>query len=121
MQVRSFLDSVRFAIAGVGYALGTQRNLRIHFVAGTAVLVFAFFLGVDRHDFLILFFAISLVLITEMINTAVETAVNLYINTFHPLARVAKNVAAGAVLVSAINAVLVGILVFWDYLVALVR
>jgi diacylglycerol kinase (ATP) len=121
MQVRSFLDSFRCAVSGVGYALRTQRNLRIHFAAGTAVLVVSFYLGVNRHDLLILFFAISLVLITEMVNTAIEAAVDLYTNTFHPLARIAKNVAAGAVLVSAVNAVLVGVFVFYDYLLLLFR
>jgi len=121
MQVRGFFESFQYAVSGVGYALRTQRNLRVHFVAGSAVLAASVYLGVNRHDLLILFFAISLVLITEMVNTAIETAVDLYINTFHPLAKIAKNVAAGAVLVSAINAVLVGIFVFYDYLAALLR
>ncbi|BAF59074.1 hypothetical membrane protein [Pelotomaculum thermopropionicum SI] len=116
MSVRRFLDSFNNAADGVVYALKTQRNMRVHFTAAVLVLSLGLYLRLGAADLLFLFFAITLVIAAEMINTAVEAAVDLYTQEFHPLARAAKNVAAGAVLVTALNSVAVGFFVFYPRL-----
>jgi len=111
MKNRTLWDSFQNAWAGVSYALKTQRNIRIHISAAVIVLVLGWLLEIGKLDFLFLVFAISLVFTTEMMNTAVEKTVDLFMSTYHPLAKIAKNVAAGAVLVAAINAVITGMAV----------
>ncbi len=117
MKSRSLLWSFDYAIQGIVYALRTQRNMRLHMLAAAAVLVAALVLGVDRFEMVALLFVIGLVLVAELANTAVEATVDLAIDGPDPLAKVAKDVAAGAVLVSSIIAVAVGYIVFFDRLV----
>ncbi|SHI32704.1 diacylglycerol kinase family protein [Desulfofundulus thermosubterraneus] len=117
----SFRKSLGYALAGLAYTLRTQPNMRFHFGAALVVVAVALLLGVGVRDLLIILFAIALVVIAEMFNTAVETVVDLYTAKYHPLARVAKDVAAGAVLLAALNSVVVGLLVFYPYLHAFVR
>lgn len=119
MEVRKLIDSFNYAINGLLYALRTQRNMRIHFGFAMLALLLSVLFNVSKVELLILFFTISLVIITEMINTAVEAVVDLYTRRYHPLARIAKNVAAGAVFFAAINAIIVGYLIFIDDLTPL--
>ena len=86
--------------------------MRFHFTAAVIVLVAAVWVGVDRIELAALLISISFVLIAEMVNSALETAVDMATTTFDPLAKLAKDVAAGAVLIAAVNAVAVGYLVF---------
>lgn len=111
MKNRTLLDSFRNAWAGIRYSLNTQRNIRIHLSAAFIALVFSWLLEVGTVGFLFVIIAISLVFTTEMINTAVEKTVDLFMSTYHPLAKIAKNVAAGAVLVAAVNAIIIGLTV----------
>ena len=108
----SLLETFNHAFEGIVHVLRTQRNMRVHFAAASAVLLSAFALGVTRNELIALFFAIALVLIAEMLNSAVEAAVDVATTSFDPVAKVAKDVAAGAVLIAAANAVVVGYLVF---------
>ena len=105
--IRSFY----FAFAGVAYLFRTQRNARIHFVVGTVACLLAFWLGVSRVEWAVLVFTIALVLILEGLNTAVELAIDLASPNVHPLAKAAKDLAAGMVLVAAIASVAVGLLI----------
>lgn len=114
--MRRFLNSFKYAAAGVLHSLRTQRNMRIHFTAVFPVLGLAFYFKIGPWEFLFLIFAITLVIMAEMFNTAVEAAVDLYSRELHPLARIAKDVAAGAVLVAAINSVVVACIVFYPRL-----
>lgn len=114
MEVRKLIDSFNYAINGLLYALRTQRNMRIHFGFALIALLLSVLFDVSKVELLVLFFTISLVIVCELINTAVEAVVDLYTRRYHPLARIAKNVAAGAVLFSAVNAVIVGYLIFID-------
>ena len=111
-----FLVKFKFAAEGVLYSFRTQRNMRIHFSAAVLVLFLAAFFHLSRSEFICLLFAIFLVLIAEMINSAIELVVDLYSLEYHPLAKAAKDVSAGAVLLAAINSVIIGILVFYPYL-----
>ncbi len=109
---RSLLESFNFAFEGVVEALRRERNMRVHFLLAVGVLIAALLLDVTKLELIALLFCISLVLITELVNTAVEAAVDLATGEVHPLARLAKDVAAGAVVVASVNALIVGYLVF---------
>lgn len=103
------------------HAVKTQRNFRIHLGMAAGVLALAAFFGVGKIEFLVLLLTISFVIAAEMFNTAVELIIDLTKNHFHPVARAAKDVAAGAVLVSAISAFCVGCFVFAEHLKHLVE
>lgn len=116
MRVRRLLDSFNYAIHGIIHSLRTQRNMRIHFTVALVVLSACFIYDISKVEFIILAITITMVVSAELINTAIESAIDLTTNYYHPLAKIAKNAAAGAVLVTAINAVLVGYVIFWDKL-----
>lgn len=115
-KVKKLVDSFNYAIEGMIYTVRTQRNMKIHMVAALIVLSACFFYDLSKLELLILTITITMVLVCEMINTAVECAIDATTNYYHPLAKIAKNVAAGAVLITAINSVLVGYIIFWDRL-----
>jgi diacylglycerol kinase (ATP) len=108
----NLLDSVNFAFEGIIHVLRTQRNMRIHFVVAAVVLVVAIATDVTKIELIALLLSISFVLVAEMINSAIEGAIDVATSSFDPLAKLAKDIAAGAVLIAAINAVAVGYLVF---------
>ena len=116
MEMNKLLESFNHAINGVIDAARTQRNMKIHIIASIAVLNACFFFDISKAEFLSLAITITMVISAELVNTSVEAVVDLNTNYYHPLAKVAKNTAAGAVLVTAINAILVGYIVFWDKL-----
>ena len=102
------------AYRGLIYAVRTQRNMRIHVIISVLVLVASLLVGVSKLELAVLILVILLVFITEMFNTAMEFAVDLVTKEYHPLAKLAKDVSAGAVLVSSVGAVLVGYLILAD-------
>ncbi len=106
------MPSFHYAGAGLWWALKTQRNLRIHIGLGTLATLLGLLLGFSTLEFAVLVVTMTLVITLELVNTVVEAAVDLASPAYHPLAKVAKDVAAGAVLASAIGAVLIGLLLF---------
>jgi diacylglycerol kinase (ATP) len=108
----SIVQSFNFAFEGIIHVLRTQRNMRIHFAIAVAVLVAALAVGVRRLELVALLIAISFVLIAEMLNTALEAGIDVATTSFDPLAKLAKDISAGAVLIATVNAVAVGYLVF---------
>jgi diacylglycerol kinase (ATP) len=108
----SILDSFNFAFEGIIHVLRTQRNMRVHLAAAIAVLVGAVWVGVSKLELIALLLSIAFVFITEMINSALEQAIDVATTSFDPLAKLAKDVAAGAVLIATVNAVAIGYLVF---------
>lgn len=112
------LRSFRFAIDGIAMMLRTQPNARVHAVLGVAAGSLALWLGVPLLEMAVLIVAMGLVLVAEAVNTAVESTVDLASPDLHPLARQAKDVAAGAVLLSALTAVIVGLLLLGPRLLA---
>ncbi|MFA5839939.1 MAG: diacylglycerol kinase family protein [Candidatus Margulisiibacteriota bacterium] len=120
---RKLIKSFEYAGAGARHAMQTQRNLWIHFIAGVLVLALAVYLRVSMIEFAILLLAILGVVVTEMVNTAIEELVNILSPEHRVEAGLAKNVAAGAVLLAAIGSVIVGAIVLipkmervWNYL-----
>ncbi|MBS4536902.1 diacylglycerol kinase [Clostridium sp. D2Q-11] len=111
--MKRLIDSFNYAVEGIIYTLKTQRNMRIHFFMMIIILFLSLFFNFSKVELLLLFFAISLVIIAEMLNTAIEKTIDMFTEDFHPLAKIAKNVAAGAVLVAAMNSIMVGYLLFF--------
>jgi diacylglycerol kinase (ATP) len=110
-----FIDSVNCAIEGILYAARTQRHMRRHFLAALLVLLSVLFLRVTPIEFALLTVSICFVLFAELLNTAVETVVDLVSPEFHPLAKIAKDVAAGGVLTAAAGAAVMGYLILSRY------
>jgi diacylglycerol kinase (ATP) len=108
----TLLDSFNFAFEGIIHVLRTQRNLRIHFGVAVAVLILALIVDVTKIELIALLLSVTFVLIAEMLNTAVEAAIDIATTSFDPMAKLAKDIAAGAVLIAAINAIAVGYIVF---------
>lgn len=108
----SLLESFNFAFEGIIHVLRTQRNMRVHFLAAAGVLIAAVSIGVERLELVALLISIAFVLIAEMINTAIEGTIDVSTTSFDPNAKLAKDIAAGAVLIATVNAVVIGYLVF---------
>ena len=106
---RSWLRSFVFAWSGITYAWRTQRNFRIEVIIGALALGLGLLLKVNLSSILVM---IALVLTLEMINTALEALVDLSSPTYHPLAKIAKDVAAGAVLMASSISIVVGMVLF---------
>ena len=102
-----FKRNLRWAASGIIYALKTQPNMRFHLAAAAAVILVSCMLKLTADQWLDIIFAIALVWTAELLNTAVEAAVNLVTTDYHPLAKAAKDAAAGAVLIAAVNALAV--------------
>jgi len=102
------LNPFRCALDGIADAFATQRHLRIHVVVAALVVLFGVLLRLPRADLLLLLVAIALVVIAELINTAVEFTVDLASPAFDPIARRAKNIGAGAVLIAALASAIIG-------------
>ena len=118
-SVSARIRSFRFALRGIAATLTTQHNAWIHAAATTAAVVAGLVLGIDRTEWLAVVLAIMAVWTAEGLNTAFEALCNVASPEFHPLVARAKDVAAGAVLIAAIGAAVVGALVFGPRLLAL--
>ena len=110
----NFLDAWKNAVNGIIYATTTQRNVKIQLVIAVAVVIVSLFFDLNRAEFLCFLFTIILILFAEMCNTAIETVVDLYVDVYHPKAKIAKDVAAGGVVITAINAIIVAYFLFFD-------
>jgi diacylglycerol kinase (ATP) len=116
MKPKNWLESLNCAIEGILWAAKSQKHLRYHFIVAISVLLLALFLRLSALDFILLTFAITLVLFAELANTAIEVVVDLVSPDFHPLAKQAKDVAAGAVLVASFGAIIMGFFAFSHYI-----
>ena len=106
--------SFLYAAKGLGYSFSTQRNFRIHVGFALGALGLGFFLGLNKSDLAIMALTATSVLVVELLNTAIESVVDLAIGKrFHPLAQIAKDCSAGAVLVASISSVLIAVLLLF--------
>ncbi|WP_311078956.1 diacylglycerol kinase family protein [Paenibacillus polymyxa] len=120
MRRQPWRMTFRYAAEGVMYALRTQVNMRIHVAVALLVIVAGLNLHISRLDWLFVCVAIAIVIVAELFNTAVEAAVDLISPDIHPLAKAAKDTAAGAVLLAAVFAVIIGIFVFYRPMLTLI-
>ncbi|WP_045517709.1 diacylglycerol kinase family protein [Neobacillus niacini] len=104
--------SFSFALTGIKTALWTERNMRIHLFVSIVVIGCAIFFSISKVEWLFVIAAIGGILSLELLNTAIERVVDLITEEYHPLAKQAKDLAAGAVFVYAIMAVVIGIIIF---------
>jgi diacylglycerol kinase (ATP) len=121
MKPTRFIDSVNCAIEGIIHAARTEKHMRRHFLAALLLLLAVLLLRVSPLEFALLTVSVCFVLFAELINTAVEALVDLVSPEFHPLAKIAKDVAAGGVLVAAFGAVVMGYLILSRYLFPLYK
>ncbi len=112
--MKSFLKGFLFAFHGLAECICAERNMRIHIVVSLYVLYFSKYFNLSIEKFAILVIMIAVVLSLELLNTAIERACDLITKEYHPLIKAAKDAAAGAVLVSAMASVVIGVLLFWD-------
>jgi len=120
MRAASLIASFRYAFVGVRYLLWTQRNAKIQSAIGLAAIGLGVVLGIDRYEWLALLVTITLVIAAEGVNTALEAIVDLTSPEYHTLAKIAKDVGAGTVLITAIASVIIGIVLFLPHLLPLI-
>lgn len=109
---RRLTRSFKYAFSGIKYVLRTQPNMKVHSFAGIIAVMGGFFFNISESEWLALVIVIGFVMILEVVNTAVETLVDLYTEEFHHLAKISKDTAAGAVMLMAIVSVIVGLIIF---------
>ena len=110
----AFFRSFKYAFTGLVHCIKTQRNFRFHTFAALSAIILAYKYNLNRTEKLVLMFTIVFVIISEMFNTAAESIVDMYTKEFNPYAKIAKDVAAGSVLVSAFAAATTGVVLFYD-------
>lgn len=115
MPLRQWIKSANFAIEGILHAAKTQRHLRYHLFTAAIVLIASYALGVSRIEFLVIALAVMAVLLAEMLNTAMESMVDLLSPGHSETARTAKDVAAGAVLITAVGSATIGLIVLYPH------
>ena len=114
-----FIAGFGYAFAGLWYVLRTQRNMRVHLLIATLAILVSIILRISAVEFAVIFVTIAVVFTAEMFNTVFELCIDLASPEYHPLAKTAKDVAAGAVLLSAMLAVVIGLFVFVPHIWAL--
>lgn len=112
LKNKSLINSFKYACMGIKSAIKSERNMKIHVLATLIVTALGFILGLDPLEWVACIFSIVIVISSEMLNTAIETVVDLVSPNINPLAKKAKDIAAGSVLVMAIGAFLVGLIIF---------
>ncbi len=118
---QSLYESFNNAINGLIEAVKSERNMRTHLITAVLVLLLGMILDLSRTELMILFFTISLVISLELVNTAIEKTIDLITKEYHPLARKAKDIAAAAVFMAALNAVAIGWFLFGQRLINITR
>jgi undecaprenol kinase len=113
------LSSFKYALQGIAHAIRTQANLQIHLAISIIVIVAGFVFRISNVEWIDIVLAMMIVLSAELFNTSIENAMDRVSTEVHPLAKVAKDTAAGAVLVTAVGAVVIGVLIFGPKLIAL--
>jgi diacylglycerol kinase (ATP) len=116
-----WIDSANFAVEGILQAARTQRHFKFHLMVAFFVLFGCFMLGVEKHEFIAITLVTFLVIAAELLNSALETIVDLKVGENNDTARIAKDMAAGAVLVCATGALVVGYLILWPYFIRIIR
>ena len=109
-----FFKSFKYAFRGIVYCINNERNMRIHTAAALYVFAFSHFFEITRTGYAVLLLTFALVMAAEMFNTVAEEITDMIAASYHPVARIIKDLAAGGVLVCALFAVGVGICLFWQ-------
>ena len=116
---RTFKGSVKNCLDGISYVTKNEKNFKREIALGIIALILSYILKIDKIEFIIILTMICLVLTAEIINTAIERAVDLVTKEYHELARIAKDVSAGSVLVTSTFALIIGIIIFMPKIITL--
>jgi diacylglycerol kinase (ATP) len=116
MPLRRWIDSANNAIEGILHASKTQRHVRYHLYAASTVVIVSYLLGVSRLEFLFIAVVATMVILAEMINSAIESVVDLISPQRHEKARIAKDIAAGAVFITAFSSIVIGYIILIPYI-----
>lgn len=117
--IKKFVNSFTYPLKGLRYAYKNEQNLAVDVGIALIVLIFGFLFKINKYEWAILVLTIGLVISCELLNTAIEAVVDLVTEEYHPLAKVAKDTSAAAVLVFAIIAVIVGLIIFMPKVIGL--
>lgn len=107
-----YSETFKFALEGIRVSFINEKNIRFHLFFSVFVIVFGIIFNLTQTEWMLIFFAIAGMIVVEMINTAIERVVDLVTDQYHPLAKQAKDIAAGAVLIYAILSVVIGMIIF---------
>lgn len=118
---QNFFKAMKNSINGILYTLKKERNIKIQIIISILVIIFGFLFKLNLTEWLILTITIFIVIIAELVNTAVEVTVDLITEEYNEKAKIAKDISAGAVLMSAINSIIVGIIIFCPKLIFYIR
>lgn len=117
---KNFWESFKYSINGVKYVFTTQRNIIIQLIFGILAVILGFVFKISLFEWLILSITIFLVLFAEFMNTAIETTIDLITEEYNEKAKIIKDVAAGAVLITAVNSIIVGLIIFLGRIIKLI-
>lgn len=120
LKNKNFIEAFKNATAGVFYSIKTQKNIKIQLLIAIVVIFLGFIFKLNIIEWLFIIFSIMFVIATEVMNTAIETTVNMYTSDYNELAKIAKDVAAGAVLIASINSVIIGCIIFFNKINAII-
>lgn len=109
---RKFSSSIKYCLEGINFVITNESNFKKEIVIGIIALLLSYILKISRIEFIIILIMITLVLTSEIINTSIEKVVDLYTKDYNNLAKIAKDVSAGSVLVMSIFSLLVGVIIF---------
>lgn len=107
LKNKNIIEAFKKAFSGIWYAIRTQKNVKIQLLIAVILNILCFLFKVTAIEYMFISLSIMLVIITEVINTAIETTVNLYTDKYHELAKIAKDVSAGAVVLAALNGIII--------------
>lgn len=116
MKPKNWFESLNCAIEGIIYVVKTQKHMRYHYIVAVLVLFLCLLLNLSKTEFIFVSILVALVLIVEMINTALEVTIDLISDSFHPLAKIVKDISAGAVLIASFVAVVIGYLILYPHI-----
>jgi len=117
--IKSIINSFIFALDGIRFALKTQKNLHIHLTVATLTIISSFFLRCTSMEIAILLLTIAVVITLELVNTAIEATIDLVSPHSQPLAKIAKDLGAAAVLIAALCSVIIGLIILGPKLFSL--
>lgn len=115
----NFIEKCGLALSGIGYGIYAELHLKVHIIFSALVVALGVFFKLPKLEWTVLILSIGIVIITEIINTAIELCIDLQTKTKKMRAKLSKDLAAGAVLVASLQALLIGYLIFYDKLVIL--
>ncbi len=117
MKNKNLIESFRTAFQGIWYTFVNERNMKIHLATAAIVILLSIWLKVGKIEMTVLCLTIAMVICFELINTAMEVMVNIIVDVYHPKAKIIKDVSAGAVFVSAIFSIAIGVIILGDKLI----